>query len=268
MCCKPALIVTLTYPGQRWLSTLVVSGSDEDGYLTSDLSSAGRESKRHLTTFRKRLERYAKSNNFTFGCLWFLEFQRRGAPHYHLMFFDVLLDDLQLSEFSAFVSLSWAEVVGHLEPLEFQKHLEHGSRVERMRVDHFGYAVKYGSKMTQKDIPLYFGRPGRLWGVWNFKPLKVLFVSVPIESLEDLECVNTVLDSTFSTVQEFSERFYRRCTKLHEAALGQGRLNRVYGVKVYGQTALDVFLSCLGLDPADTWSQWHGEVELRRELKL
>lgn len=79
-------MVTLTYPGD-WLAVAVSAKVCQD----------------HLRKFRKRFER-------RWGPLvgvWKREFQRRGAPHFHLGCL-VPLDP----EFPAWLSATWAEVVG------------------------------------------------------------------------------------------------------------------------------------------------------------
>jgi len=111
--------------------------------------------------------------------LWWMEFQRRGAPHLHLMLFDAV--DLDLEAVRRWVGPAWAGVVWGLRSLarylsaevghaydtlralwgkeageaffaewlaargldiEVWKHLRAGTRVERMRKAHWGYVNK------------------------------------------------------------------------------------------------------------------------------
>src|SRR6185503_11803793 len=62
---SPSLFVTLTYPKQF--------PSDPGSYRS------------HLASFFKRLKRAFP----TFSAIWKLEFQKRGAPHYHVLIFGV-----------------------------------------------------------------------------------------------------------------------------------------------------------------------------------
>jgi hypothetical protein len=92
----PALI-TLTYPGD-WLS----------------VASTAQLAKQHLQSFRKRFERaYGRP----FFALWKMEFQRRGAPHFHL------LAPIPIGvQFSEWLSETWSDVVNHPNLEEREKH--------------------------------------------------------------------------------------------------------------------------------------------------
>lgn len=119
--------------------------------------------KRHLDAFRKRLEREFGR----FPCIWRLEFQERGAPHYHLLLFL----EAPLFRLRRFISLAWYEVCGRLSP----SHLRAGTRVERSRswrgVN--AYASKYVAKLEtlSPDVP----SPGRFWGVWRREMLPIVY---------------------------------------------------------------------------------------------
>lgn len=132
-------LYTLTYPS---------------GYPTD-----GEECKRHLKNFIARLRRYCgRDGNSTFSFFWFLEFQKRGAPHFHG--FCTHPADYKM------VAQWWYEVVGS----DDRRHLHAGTRVERLRSGRFGtvsYATKYAAKLEQKDAPENFINVGRFWGVYG-----------------------------------------------------------------------------------------------------
>lgn len=114
----------------------------------------GKTVKRNLNTFLTYLKRYVDS----LGYLWFLEFQKRGAPHIHL-----LLRGMRVSKVTqAWVSSTWYRVCGTGD----EKHLAAGTRLERIRkVDGARrYALKYCHKMKQKAVPKGFRNVGRFWG--------------------------------------------------------------------------------------------------------
>lgn len=125
-------MVTLTYP--------------------RDYPSSGKKIKMHLNTFltwcRKRYK--------PFSYLWFLEFQRRGAPHFHI------LTDADMVADRYLVSERWYHTVDSRDI----RHLSAGTRVEALRsVDGAArYATFYTSKMYQKRIPEGFADVGRFWG--------------------------------------------------------------------------------------------------------
>jgi len=117
--------------------------------------------------------------------LWFLEFQSRGAPHFHLLI-DYELPRIwvqqtlhvgdrdvtrqvrnegnreELRAFRFRVSGTWYRIVGSGD----YKHLQAGTRVERVRKPGGAsrYAVKYALKMYQKLVPAEYQNVGRFWG--------------------------------------------------------------------------------------------------------
>lgn len=140
------LFVTLTYPG-TWPETR-------------------EERKGHFDAFQKRMERkFGK-----FPAVWRLEFQRRGAPHYHLLMFSDVFDVVPMRELVAFVSQSWYESCGRICP----EHLAAGTQVSRARswkgVN--GYAAKYLAKLESLSVA---ESPGRFWGVWRKDLLPIAY---------------------------------------------------------------------------------------------
>lgn len=124
------VFVTLTYPGEFSSDALVW--------------------KKDLDDFSKRFRRRWSSGCF----VWRLEFQKRGAPHFHLLVWGA-----SYVELFTWVSRAWYQVVGSGD----QRHLMAGTRVEELR-DYrgaLGYASKYLGKVDQvkyKDV-------GRWWGI-------------------------------------------------------------------------------------------------------
>ncbi len=118
--------------------------------------------KRHLDAFRKRLERVYGQ----FPAVWRLEFQKRGAPHYHLLMW---LPEPELWRLRNRISWLWHEVV---DPDDMQL-LDAGTRVEIPRswrgVN--SYAAKYMGKLEQLqgDTPSV----GRFWGTWRREMLPI-----------------------------------------------------------------------------------------------
>lgn len=107
----------------------------------------GKEVKSHLKSFMKRLRR--RYGNFSY--LWFLEFQMRGAPHFHIL---VRLAERVQYEW---VEQSWCEVIG-------TKNIGAATRTEALRNHDARYACKYALKMYQKRVPEDYQDVGRLWG--------------------------------------------------------------------------------------------------------
>jgi len=150
-------LITLTYPGD-WLS----------------VAPSAQSAKRHLQMFRKRFER--AFGRPLFG-LWKMEFQRRGAPHFHL--FAPIPIGVQ---FNDWLSNTWSEVVDHPNPSEKEKHrlagtgvdLAKGLTAENAQLISF-YFSKHssagnGPKEYQNKPPEEWqsqGTVGRYWGYWG-----------------------------------------------------------------------------------------------------
>lgn len=114
----------------------------------------GREVKRNLKAFLVELGRKAQGLEY----LWFLEFQKRGAPHIHLLVRGVRVHrSMQL-----WCSVTWYRICGTGDA----RHLAAGTRLERIRKKDGArhYAVKYAFKMKQKVVPERYRNVGRFWG--------------------------------------------------------------------------------------------------------
>lgn len=120
--------------------------------------------KAHLRAMRARLER-------KFGKLrvvWRLEFQKRGAPHYHLVIFDAPFLDAQ------YLSKVWAKVTKS----DDANHAKIGVDVKRASVKEGGrvlsYVCKYVAKIFSDPTSVVHARTGRIWGRWNIeKPVPI-----------------------------------------------------------------------------------------------
>jgi hypothetical protein len=167
---RPAM-VTLTYPGD-WLTVV----------------PNGKALKAQMKKFRKRYER---AWGETLYCVWKLEFQRRGAPHIHMLMVpphghagcrDATCDRPGCGlDFKNWLSRTWADVVSHPDPEEYVAHLGAGTNVnhaeglrnndpKRVAV----YFTKHGlfrDKEYQHIVPEEWAEPGkgpgRFWGYWG-----------------------------------------------------------------------------------------------------
>lgn len=194
---KPGFMLTLTYPGD-WRS----------------VAPDGRAVKRHLDKIERRLKRYFTRLGMSFSALWFLEFQKRGAPHFHLILWGehLKLTDLQYRQAQTDLRTAWAEVVAHSDPVHRENHRRRGVGFERMKKGHLGYAAKYAKKMTQKTVPDEFANVGRFWGFWNYKTAspELLSVDVNHEQLQSLwQSLNYGLFQSFDKNTDFINRIAR-----------------------------------------------------------
>jgi hypothetical protein len=127
------VLVTLTYPAE---------------YVTN-----GRTVKAHVNTFvqdfRRMQARY----------YWALEFQKRGAPHVHILV-DTWVDMERAKR-------RWFEIVGSGDA----KHRSQGVQIQGVRNESgsernriVGYLYAYLDKAYQKTVPEGFEKVGRFWG--------------------------------------------------------------------------------------------------------
>lgn len=128
-------MITLTYPNEY----------PSDGTLV----------KKQFKAMLQALRRRARGE---LSHLWFIEFQERGAPHYHILAKGIRVD----KDTKLWLSRRWYEIVDSGDT----KHLSAGTRLERIRKRNGAarYAVKYCYKMRQKRVPEQYQSVGRFWG--------------------------------------------------------------------------------------------------------
>jgi hypothetical protein len=190
-----------------------------------------------LRAFRERIKRYFKVLGISgWGCLWFLEFQSRGAPHFHLLFFGFGFQLFDLTKFRKWLSGAWADIVAHPDPSEYQKHLSAGTGADWCRAEHFGYALKYAAKLEQKLVPPEFSDIGRFWGCWN-SPLGSPMLRSWYASAADLRTIGMrVYHMLLKHSPRFASEFAGAC---HAGA------DEVYtfSYRVFGREASEYLLS-------------------------
>lgn len=133
------VFVTLTYP-QRFPSAL--------------------DSKKHLRAFLERIRRRFPQSS----AIWRLEYQQRGAPHFHLMFFD--LGFLPFAE----LRRMWSEIINaYVDDTLPRVRIE----LVRSRRGIMFYVAKYCAKVADDlsgsafFILNTYLHAGRWWGVFN-----------------------------------------------------------------------------------------------------
>lgn len=108
--------------------------------------------KQHLKKFIMRM----KYRFPGFAGIWKLEFQQRGAPHFHL-----LVWGLPTAGMKNYISHHWYKVVGSGD----EKHLAAGTQIQRIRS--WRGVMSYASKYLGKSQENYGLPVGRFWGVFN-----------------------------------------------------------------------------------------------------
>lgn len=142
----------------------------------------GRVVKRHLDVFGKRCRRIG-------ACFaWALEYQTRGAPHYHLLArFPIDWDVVRVQKW---VALNWFEVVGSGD----EKHLRAGTSAEVVNNAECAgwYISHYLGKEYQKTIPEGVTLPGRMWGMIGCKTPKPEVLRFTEASRDGIELVKNI----------------------------------------------------------------------------
>lgn len=166
---RAPVMLTLTYSGD-WLP----------------VAPNGKAAKRHLSAFFRA---YQRAWGEPLACVWKLEFQRRGAPHYHLFMVPPAgraRAGAGLGQrFKAWLSDMWARIVAHPDEEERERHRRVGTRIDskdglratdpkRVAV----YFLKHGSfraKEYQHIVPDQWqgpgDGPGRFWGYRHLRRL-------------------------------------------------------------------------------------------------
>jgi len=116
----------------------------------------GRKVKRDLQAMLKILRRGLGADY-----IWFLEFQTRGAPHFH-----ILLSVPVQRQF--YVAGKWALLVTDNDK-DFRRVAavhSHRSQWENLRSEDGAkrYVAKYAAKAEQKEVPEHYRNVGRFWG--------------------------------------------------------------------------------------------------------
>lgn len=180
----PAM-VTLTYPGD-WLA----------------VAPDGKTSKRHVKQFKKA---YARAWKFNIAGFWKLEFQRRGAPHYHIFTVTprgtskraAVVNGHTIDKglpFKIWLSLTWAACVDPRDPQEMKNHIKAGTGVDYEKglrgrdpqriAEYFTKDAQRSAKEYQNIVPRAWRAvelaegvegpaertdkgPGRFWGYWG-----------------------------------------------------------------------------------------------------
>lgn len=153
----PAML-TLTYPGE-WES------------VAPNAAAATK----HVRAFAERFQRHYGKRLVG---VWKREFQRRGAPHYHILMVPPAPVDGE--SFRAWASRNWAAVVAHPDPEQRRRHERAGTGLdyaEGMRAKdpkrlavYFSKHGSYADKEYQNEAPALWvesGSVGRYWGVWG-----------------------------------------------------------------------------------------------------
>jgi len=181
------LFITLTYPS---------------------IFPSTKQSKRDLKVFIQRMKRRWPGH----GAIWKLEYQKRGAPHYHMLAWGI-----PLAEALEHISKMWYEVCGKID----NKHLLAGTRVEQIR-HHRGvmaYAAKYIGKIQEEEIE---EGCGRIWGYYGSIPFaeEVRILINRNMAIKLLRCLNRYVGISNRRMRTYFVGHSGKWLELHEKITG------------------------------------------------
>lgn len=160
----------------RFLLRNIVHKMEYEATLTypNEFPNNGLLVKEHFHKLRQRL------NYYGYKFVWVLEFQERGAPHFHLL----LNKEIREEE----LAKMWFKIVGSGD----LKHLKHGVHVDKIRSKDgmAKYFATYIGKQEQKNVPLGYQNVGRFWG----------------SSIELLECTIKKYYGNVEDIQELKKQ--------------------------------------------------------------
>lgn len=161
-----------------------------------------RESKAHLKEYRRRFEiLYGKIQT-----VWRLEFQERGAPHYHLMLLDAPFIPIE----------DWREIWYNVVGSGDENHRLIGTDVRLVTGSDSpalvaSYLGKYLGKVDQSSGDLQKRNVGRFWGSWNIEipePIEIILEDWQMERVIDVLLGSRGDDSTWEPAsREFFSLF-------------------------------------------------------------
>ncbi len=167
---KPRVFLTLTYP--------------------SNMNDA-RTGKAHLRAFLERVRRKFPQAS----AIWRIEYQKRGAVHFHLMFFSLPFWKIES------IRSVWGEIIGEENP---QIHIE----TIRSRRGSTFYVSKYVAKVGDDALVSLTNLPylheGRHWGYFN-KP------EIPMQELIIFEVLGDL--KAFWDLRRAIDRYYPKRKK-------------------------------------------------------
>jgi hypothetical protein len=209
--------------------------------------ASGATCKEHLRRFLQEMQREYNRTKASMGradghsAFWFMEFQERGAPHFHIF--------TNWSPNKAWVSYRWFDIVQSGD----EKHLLAGTRTEFLRAGRRGtisYASKYAAKLAQKRVPIGFENIGRWWGVYGVRGTVSADVHVSNVRFKDIRVKKAVFSLRLELerlVFEKKARVIKRCegfllVDLLDKDTQQRILGEVYMIQATSGDIGDMFL--------------------------
>jgi len=172
-----------------------------------DFPHDGKVLKRHLNRFLDNIRKNLDCSAY----LWVLEFQKRGAPHFHL--FLPWVPSVELQRKLTHYWLLASEQSNDNQSLAFHNHPRN---FKSWDMGNGSYLCKYLDKARQKDVPDAFSNVGRFWG--NSRGLVPVPVGVDFDQFQAAfpavdETTGTVTDPVLITARWLGKWYERQIRK-------------------------------------------------------
>ena len=165
--------------------------------LTYHLTTpTGLEVKRHLKNFLKCLSRRFPDSTY----LWILEFQHRGAPHFHL--YSSVAAPTEQDK--GWIAKTWTRITKETEKHRWQHAKSSNWRNWTMGTGK--YLTKYLDKQSQKNVPDGYDFPGRFWG--HSRNLKASSQIITAELLAKI--------TPYPWSEKAIAQYFRKCLKNYQ----------------------------------------------------
>jgi len=180
------------------------------------------------TTVKRDLDRWLKSyrrRNPGSPYLWVLEFQNRGAPHYHVFLGSKVNRDMQKK-----MAKSWVRITKGDHKQEWWHNRPDNWMPWQMETA--SYVLKnYVVKTAQKEVPPSFQNVGRFWGCSrNMHPVPTVITPEQIANLTqkavipwEPEAIRRYFDRTLRRWQEHQMNYDRQGNRRKNHATGKPR---------------------------------------------
>jgi len=197
---RDVFLLTLTYPGswqpvaQQGYSLTPQTEGVKNGHL-HDLQIE----KTHLDRFIKRLKRRWPGVAY----IWRLEVMKRGAPHYHLLVWNIPVGRKKLIRW---LTAAWA-MIAHADDQYRGAYATRVDKVHNWRHSMY-YISKYVGKLSDETDNL---RWGRRWGYGG--EIKLEAQTIEIDNLLDSNIIRTIL---FHLAKQENPRWWAHLVELPE----------------------------------------------------
>ena len=195
-----------------------------------EFPSDGRESKRQLDVFLKAFRRKFKG----FGYLWVLEFQKRGAPHYHL-FTALPVND----ENKKWLAETWCRIAcSH----DYEKAMAVHTGEKAFITWTMGtgaYLAKYLDKANQKYVPEGYFSVGRFWGSSRGLTPKPIWIEADAMTAAYQDSIRQPVQTAVRILTRYYQNSTSYWKKDEKGNLYKARKSRNgYGASIYSFTLI------------------------------